>query len=175
MLIDSITMSNGGFASGIRPPAGDTFPTGAQDSDQFRLNVQSGTNKPGLYWYDAVKTAWINVAEPVYDIAGSCNGKPTASATLTRFETPRAFSLQAALPGSVSDATAAATLAATLLIFKDAVQIGTITFAAGSKVGVMALTADTTFAIRNVLTVVAPAAVDATLANITFTFVTKPS
>jgi len=108
-------------------------------------------------------------ADP-YDVGASYPGSPTASAVLMRYPFPRAVVFPAGLIGSCGTADTGATATATFSIRKNGSQVGTMVFNTGSPNNVASFTmaSETTFSAGDVLTVVAPASPDATLADIGF-------
>ncbi len=106
-----------------------------------------------------------------YDIAGSILSKPTASAVVMRFVAVRAFTLPAALTGSLSKSATAATSSTVFSLQKNGSQFGTMTYAAAGTTGTFAAASQTSFAIGDILTVVAPASPDATFNDCEFTLI----
>lgn len=94
-----------------------------------------------------------------------CSGKPSASEVIGGQIFPVATTIVQANCRAV--ATVAATASTVFTIRKDAVNLGTITFAAGATLGTISITSGTVAALQNV-TITAPATPDATLANLTF-------
>lgn len=93
------------------------------------------------------------------------NGKPTAFYVLYRFKTAVPFSLPSSLTGSTGDAGTVATASTVFSIKKNGTEIGTATYAAGGTVPTFAASSSTSFAVGDVLSVVAPGTADATLAD----------
>ncbi len=106
-----------------------------------------------------------------YDIAGSILSKPAASAVVMRFVAVRAFTLPAGLTGSLSKSATAATASTVFSLQKNGAQFGTMTYAAAGTTGTFAAAAQTSFAIGDILTVVAPASADATFNDCEFTLI----
>lgn len=106
-----------------------------------------------------------------YDIAGQVTGAPAASAVVTRYKAPRAFTIKAAAPGSTGISDVAATGTATFSLQKNGSQFGTMSWSAAGTVPAFAVASDAVFAAGDILTVVAPGSPDATLADIAFTLV----
>lgn len=109
---------------------------------------------------------------PIYDLALSINGKPSNSATVLAFTAVRAFTLPASFTGSVSKSGVSATASSVFTVNKNGTSIGTITFAAAGSTGTFA-GAGGTFAVSDLLTIVAPASSDSTLADIGLTIVAQ--
>jgi hypothetical protein len=98
------------------------------------------------------------------------NGKPTASLVLQRYVFATTVSFPAALAGSQGTAATAATAIATFTVQKNGVNVGTMVFAAAATTAAFTMATATTFNAGDVLTLVAPAVPDATLANLAWTF-----
>jgi hypothetical protein len=111
----------------------------------------------------------IGTAGVPNDIAGMVLGKPNATQQVLRYVAARACSLPANLVGSIAKAAVASTGAQAYSLQKNGAQFSTMSFAAGGVTPTWGTCAATNFAVGDVLTVVAPAAVDATLADIGFT------
>ncbi len=108
------------------------------------------------------------VQGPAY-VSGSWAGSPGASQVIERyiFATPVTF--PAGLAGSYGTAGTAATAAASFAIQKNGSTVGTMAFAAGATSAGFTMASATSFAGGDVLTIVAPASPDATLANLAWT------
>lgn len=113
--------------------------------------------------------AW---SAPIYDLALSINGKPTNSATVLAFTAVRAFTLPSSYTGSVAKSNISATASTVFTVNKNGTSIGSITFAAAATTGTFS-GAGGTFAVSDLLTIVAPASPDSTLANIGITLVAQ--
>jgi len=103
-----------------------------------------------------------------YDVGGSYNGAPTASLIMLRYPFPRQVIFPASLTGSQGVAGTAATAQTDFDLKKNGSSVGTMRFAAAGTVASFIMASQTTFAAGDVLTVVAPASPDATLANLGF-------
>lgn len=103
-----------------------------------------------------------------YDVGGSYAGAPTASLVLVRYPFPRAVAFPASLTNSQGAAATAATAQTDFDLKKNNVSFGTMRFAASGTTATFIAASSTSFAAGDVLTVVAPATPDATLANIGF-------
>jgi hypothetical protein len=103
-----------------------------------------------------------------YDVGGCYTGAPTASLVLLRYPFPRQAIFPASLTNSQGVASVAATAQTDFDLKKNGSSVGTMRFAAAGTVATFIMASQTTFAAGDVLTVVAPATPDATLANIGF-------
>lgn len=108
-----------------------------------------------------------------YDVTFGYSGAPAANAEL-RFLVARAFTLYsvANLPSGVAHqckAVTAATASTTLTIRKNGSSIGTMVFAASGTVATFTVASNVTFASGDVLSIIAPATPDTTLANVDIT------
>ena len=101
-----------------------------------------------------------------YDLGVSWSGALPASQVLLRYPFPRAVTFPAGLTGSQAVSAVAATAAATLTLAKNGTPIGTIDFAASATSGTFTFASDVSFAVGDTLTLTAPAAADATLADV---------
>ena|SRR5579863_8536204 len=99
-------------------------------------------------------------------VSGSYTGPTTPSMVVQRYVFARPASFPAGLSGSQGRAGTAATGTLTYTIQKNGSNIGTMAFAASATSASFTMTAATAFAIGDVLTIVAPASPDATLAAV---------
>src|SRR5262249_2563876 len=99
------------------------------------------------------------------------NGKPTASQVLQRYIFAQAVMFAPGLPGSQGTAGTAAAAPAAFDIQKNGSNVGTMVFAASATTATFAMASATSFAPGDVLTLVAPATPDITLANLAWTLV----
>ncbi len=104
-----------------------------------------------------------------YDIGFFTPGVPTASQLCLLYNAPRSVVLPASLTGSVGKATVAATAQTDFDIQVNGVSKGTIRFAAAGTVPSYIFASPVTLAAADILTIIAPASPDATLANIAAT------
>jgi hypothetical protein len=139
--------------------------------------ITTGRGLPGLSAYQvAVVNGFIGTEQEWLDslqgsgggttvrgLQGYRGGQPTANEVISAGKAPYGFTISAA--NSAAQATVVATAQTIFLIRRGATQIGTITFSAGSAVGVVAITLPT-IAQNDFVTIVAPSTPDATLANI---------
>lgn len=148
---------------------------GAGDGDSY-LNVQNGD----VYTWSAAGGTWGvpkgTLINGTYQVPIWISGKPFNNEVLYSLEAPSTFIAAQGTSGSVAGADNPATALSVFSIQKNGVQIGTITYAAGSTVGVVNFPAQIIFLATDVLNVVAPSSVDATLSNIRMTLgFTRPS
>lgn len=106
-----------------------------------------------------------------YDTIFSVFDKPTASESVCRFRTSRAFTIAANLTGSIAIAAVAATSSSVFTIKKNGSAVATITFAAAGTTATFSTQAAIVFNVGDKMDVVAPAVADATLADIDFSIV----
>jgi hypothetical protein len=102
-------------------------------------------------------------------VAGSWAGSPGASQVIERFIFAAPATFPAGLTGSYGTAGTAATAAASFNVDKNGSAVGTMHFAAGATSATFTMATATGFAGGDVLTIIAPAAPDATLANLAWT------
>jgi hypothetical protein len=102
-------------------------------------------------------------------VNGSYGGKPTADAVLQSYVFAAPTIIPAGFSGSQGAAATAATAAATLNIRKNGANIGTVIFAASATTATFSMNSATDFDTGDVLTIIAPATPDATLANLAWT------
>ncbi len=165
------------FSYGSKWTAGTGAPsvagTGVGDMylDELTGNVYQWNNTT-LSWGSPIAT----LISGVYDIPIWIEGKPLNSETVYTLVAPRGFSLPVGLPNSQAVSTNTTATASTVFsINRNGTQIGTITFAATASTGTFSFARGTTFFAGDLLSVVAPATADATLANIAITLAgTRP-
>jgi hypothetical protein len=104
------------------------------------------------------------------ELALFVSGKPSASEVVFRHDATAAYTLPAGLIGSQGSAGIAATASTVLTIKKDASTIGTATWAIAGTEPTLAMASDAVFAVGEVLSVTAPTPQDATLADISLSF-----
>lgn len=105
-----------------------------------------------------------------YDIPVFIPDAPTASMICVRIAAVRGFSLPSGLTGSVANAGTAATASTVFAIHKNTTSVGSVTFAAAATTGTFTFASTTSWASGDVLRIIAPASPDATLANISISF-----
>jgi hypothetical protein len=99
-------------------------------------------------------------------VSGSWAGSPGASQVIERFIFATPASFPAGLTGSYGTAGTAATAAASFAVDKNGSAVGTMDFAASATSATFTMSTATSFAAGDVLTIIAPATADATLANL---------
>jgi hypothetical protein len=114
---------------------------------------------------NALVTAYTTGTQP-YELDKFIAGSPTASQIVYERIFAITVTLPASLTGSLGKAGTAATASTTFTIKKNGTAIGTIVFGASATVPTFSFTAAVTFLAGDVLSIVAPATPDATLANI---------
>ncbi|MBV8133673.1 MAG: phage tail protein [Alphaproteobacteria bacterium] len=102
-------------------------------------------------------------------VSGSYAGTTTANLVVQRYVFAGTVMFPAGLTGSQGTAGVAATATTTYSIKKNGANIGTMVFAASATTAAFAMASATSFMAGDVLTVVAPASPDATLANLAWT------
>lgn len=116
--------------------------------------------------YQYSGSTWAKKAP--YIVAGFYPGVLADSALCLRHTFPVVVDFPAVLSGSYSKAGAAATAETVFSVKKNGSEFGTITFAISGATGTFAAASATSFAAGDVLTIVAPASADATLADVDF-------
>lgn len=101
-------------------------------------------------------------------------GKPTTGELLFRHEFTAAIGIPINLANSQGSSGVAATASAIFSLKKNGTQFGTATWAAAGTEPTFAAVATASFAIGDVLSITAPASVDATLADISLSIVGLP-
>jgi hypothetical protein len=104
-------------------------------------------------------------------VSGSFTGSTAANLVVQRYVFAGTVIFPARLSGSQGTAGVAATATTTYNIRKNGVNVGTMVFAAGATAATFTMASATTFMAGDILTVVAPALPDATLANLAWTLV----
>jgi hypothetical protein len=99
-------------------------------------------------------------------VSGSYSGKPTANLVLQNYVFATPTIIPAGLAGSQGAAATTATAVTVFGIQKNGANVGTMVFSASAAVATFTMNSATTFNAGDVLTIVAPAAPDATLAGL---------
>jgi hypothetical protein len=102
-------------------------------------------------------------------VSGSFNGRPSANLVLQSYVFAAPVTIPAGLSGSRATAATAATVTTTFNIQKNSMNVGTMVLAASTATATFTMNSATLFHAGDVLTVVAPATPDATLANLAWT------
>lgn len=129
-----------------------------------------------LYVYTSGSDPWVILTlvsgGNSYDIGGSFIGAPTASQVILRVPCVRTVDFDDDFAGSQAKAGTAATAQTVFDIQKNGVSVGSMTFAAAATTATFTTPSGLApqFLAGDVLTVVAPASPDATLANVGFLF-----
>lgn len=116
--------------------------------------------------YQYSGSAWVKKAP--YVVAGFYPGVLADSALCVRHVCVFAVDFPVDLAGSYSKAAAAADAETVFSVNKNGSEFGTITFAASGSTGTFAAASATSFAAGDVLTIVAQASADATIADVDF-------
>jgi hypothetical protein len=106
-------------------------------------------------------------AQP-FDLTAFYPGVPSASAIITRVPVARAVTFPAGLTDSIGRASVAATAQTDFDVRKNGVSVGTMRFAAAATSATFIAASAITLAAGDILSVLAPATPDATLANLGF-------
>jgi hypothetical protein len=104
-------------------------------------------------------------------VSGSFAGLTTANLVIQRYVFAGTVLFPIGLTGSQGTAGVAATAITTYSIRKNGSNVGTMVFAAGATTATFMMASATTFMAGDVLTMVAPASPDTTLANLAWTLV----
>lgn len=105
-----------------------------------------------------------------YDVVLYVQGKPTNAELVLRMEVGRAFTLPASLTGSQASARVASTGNVSFDVKKNGSSVGSVTFNVSAS-GSFTMASATSFAAGDLLEIVAPGTVDATLEDISITLV----
>lgn len=133
------------------------------DEDTFYLF--SGSS-PGSW--DALSISGGGGGAEPYDIGAQIASAPTASLVMLRYKFPRAVSFPSGLTSSQGTAGAAATAQTDFDIQINGVSVGTMRFAAAGTSATFIMASPQAVAAGDILTVIAPASPDATLAGVSF-------
>jgi Putative phage tail protein len=120
------------------------------------------------YTYTITGSGRASVATTV---SGSQAGSATANLVAQRYVFADTVIFPAGLTGSQGTAGAAATATATYSVRKNGAPVGTMVFPAGAAAATFTMSSATTYVAGDILTVVAPASPDPTLANLAWTLV----
>lgn len=154
--------------NGTQLTTGTVVPTGGANGDLYirTTNYDLYKNTAGTWAVIGnIKGAdGINAADLMYFFPG----KPTASQEMVRSVIKRAFNMT--LTSSSVTAAAAATATSAWTLKKNGTTVATATWSAAGTVAAITGTSPVAWAVDDVLTVVAAASVDATLANVSQTW-----
>lgn len=162
--------------------SGPTFPANPANGRVWNLTAVSGTNQPGLYVYSQVRAKWVNQLQSYnpYDLGMNVLKRYAGGQEISRFLSVRTTAIAKNFAGSLATADVAATAASVFKISAyDAatsavIQLGTVSFGAGSKSGVFAPLAayqdqEIILVSGDQLRVVAPDTADTTLNGVAIT------
>lgn len=185
MLTDGIRLvGNSDIERELVSLRGTDFPASPDNGDVFQITVPSVLypgKQPGIYYWSAAQNDWIEQTDTErdpYDMSVTIVGRPKPDAIVAQVVMPRTAILLANLSKSKAVAQTAATATAVFNINQVDIDgnvlesIGTITFAAGQKIGVVAATVadvETILAEDEILSIKAPLVRDATLKEISVT------
>ncbi len=169
-------------APGDPATSGTTFPSSPTNGRVWYLTAVSGQNQPGIYVYSSVRAKWVPQLQTYnpYDVALAALKRFAGGQEIARFLSVRTTAIMTAFAGSLANADVAATAQTVFKInaydsaTSTVIQIGTITFAAGSKTGVFAAVGayignEIILVSGDQLRVVAPDTVDTTLNGLAVT------
>lgn len=112
-------------------------------------------------------TLYAAAAQP-FDLTAFYPGVPTSSAIITRVPVARVITFPASLTGSVATARVAATAQTDFDVQKNGSSVGTIRFAAAGTSATFIAASQIVTAAGDLVSIIAPATADATLADIGF-------
>jgi len=140
------------------------FPTSPTNNQVFTSN--------GNTWvYNSISMTWVSQNLTPYDFTVVVLGKPTVSQIVAQFDIVRNIYFPVNFINSICTASTAASASTIFNVNLNGTLIGNIIFAAGSSTATFSTVSanSTLIASGSVLTIVAPATPDATLANVTGT------
>lgn len=162
--------------------SGTTFPANPANGRVWYLTAVAGSNQPGLYVYSQVRAKWVNQLQSVnpYDVGLSVLKRYAGGQEIARYLSVRTTAIIKNFGGSLAVADVAATASSAFKISaydsatQAVIQLGTVTFAAGSKTGVFAPLAayqdkEIILVAGDQLRIVAPDTADTTLNGIAIT------
>lgn len=169
-------------APGDPNSSGPTFPSNPTNGRVWNLTAVVGANQPGLYVYSTVRAKWVNQLQSVYpyDVGLSILKRYAGGQEIARYLSVRTTAIIKNFAGSMANADVAATAQAVFkvsaydTVTQAVIQLGTITFGAGSKTGVFAplsayLDTEIILVAGDQLRVVAPDTADTTLNGVAIT------
>jgi hypothetical protein len=138
------------------------------------MNIVGG----GLQGLDSLPVYTYNVrgTGPASSIivSGSFSGRPTANLVLQSYVFAAPATVPAGFSGSRGTAATAATASTTFNIQKNGANVGTMVFAPSAAAATFTMNSAILFNAGDVLTLVAPSAPDATVANLAWTIMGIP-
>lgn len=144
------------------------------EGDYFELAVQMATvtnatvlSARSYFQIEVVEVS--NATSRVFDIPVFISGQPTSSQVVVSQVLNRPATLLAGGGQSQAYADTTATAAATFNITQNGSNVGNVDFAIGSNTGTFTVASDVSFVAGDRVAIVAPASVDATLADINIT------
>lgn len=185
MLLDGLQFTDTSGAVNFIVQSGNNLP--ASGNNIAELFYKTGTDA-GLYVYTGLEWALTSsggssltagagisiagstISAPYYDIALTTTGKPGASAKILNFVALRAYSIPANFTGCQAKCGTASGADTVFSIQKNGVQFGTLTYTNGSPSGTFGSSSLTSFAVGDVLTIVAPGTQDGQLADLSVSF-----
>jgi hypothetical protein len=166
------------------PTNGDTYllPASGLSGDWIGFEGYLGTRIEATWAYHAPNEGWVAWVEDEqrhmvyksgawvglqpYDMGLTYTGSQAVSVVMLRYPFPRAVIFPAGLTGSQCVAAVAATAQTDFDIQKNGGSVGTVRFAIAGTVASFIMASATSFAVGDILTLVAPGTADATLADI---------
>ena len=133
-------------APGDPNSSGPTFPASPTNGRVWYLTAVVGQNQPGLYVFSQVRNKWVNQLQSVnpYDVGLSVLKRYAGGQEIARYLSVRTTAIVKNFSGSMAVADVAASAAAVFKVSaydsatSAVIQLGTISFGAGSKTGVFA-------------------------------------
>lgn len=180
MLSDSIELINDGKVTRRAIASGPVLPGVGSASDLDMFEVIGGASA-GVYMFSSALNEWViqeNVDANIYDIGLTIFDRPRSNDIVCKHIAARTFVIKPNFEGSIARATFAASDQAIFKVQRvtsgaggGTVDIGTLTFAAGSDIGVFATAESNALVFKRgqVLRIVSPEIRDATLSNIDVT------
>ena len=144
-------------------------PTGGGDTESIQDIVgamATDSSTINFSYDDTAGTFTAVVQNQPYDVGGTWVSTIPASQVMLRYPFPRAVDFPAGLTDSRGVAAVAATASTTIDIRKNGSSVGSMVFAAAGTTATFTMASATNFAAGDILTLVAPASPDATLADL---------
>jgi len=136
-------------------------------SDAVNYQIFRDIPSGGIWMYNASTKSWKSIDRNICDFPGGVPGIPTASQVVAQIDIARPVVFAANFVGSFWNCNTAPTAQTIFTININGTSIGSIIFAAGSNTATFTsvATGSTVINSGSVLTIVAPATPDATLAS----------